>query len=64
MKILTKIKVFSLFTGIGGMELGILQALGEEKVEFVGYSEIDKYATSIFHFSLAEMTPAEYLRLP
>jgi DNA (cytosine-5)-methyltransferase 1 len=44
----TPLKVFSLFTGIGGFELGITQALGTDNVEFVGYSEIDKYAIKIY----------------
>ena len=34
------LKVFSLFSGIGGFELGIIQALGQKNVEIVGYSEI------------------------
>lgn len=44
------LKVFSTFTGIGGFELGIDKAasLLGKKVEHVGYSEIDKYAISVF----------------
>lgn len=43
-------KVFSTFTGIGGFELGIDHAaeLLGKKVEHVGYSEIDKFAVSVF----------------
>lgn len=43
-------RVFSTFTGIGGFELGIDNAakLLNKKVEHVGYSEIDKYAISVF----------------
>ena len=46
-------KIFSMFSGIGGFELGIQQALGKDNVEFIGYSEIDKYAISIYekHFN-------------
>jgi len=41
------IKIFSMFSGIGGFELGIINAIGE-KAQFIGYSEIDKYAVSIY----------------
>ena len=46
-----KIKVCSLFSGIGGFELGIIDAIGE-RADFVAYSEIDKYASAIYqkHF--------------
>lgn len=40
-----KIKIASLFSGIGGFESGIYQALGRENVEIVFSSEIDKYAS-------------------
>lgn len=43
-------KVFSTFTGIGGFELGIdhaAQIMGAS-IEHVGYSEIDKFAISVF----------------
>lgn len=41
---------FSIFSGIGGFELGIQKAMGYAKC--VGFSEIDKYAVSIYkkHF--------------
>jgi len=47
-----KIKVFSMFSGIGGFELGIINAIGE-RADFVAYSEIDKYAIQIYekHFN-------------
>ena len=35
-----------MFTGIGGFEMGLL--MSEEEVQFVGYSEIDKYAIEVF----------------
>ena len=43
-------KVFSLFSGIGGFELGIQMA--SKEVEVIGYSEIDKYAIQVYekHF--------------
>ena len=45
-----KTKVFSMFSGIGGFELGMLMS-GHE-FEFIGHSEIDKYACEIYkkHF--------------
>ena len=44
-----KIRVFSTFTGIGGFEIGIQNAsVGRINTELVGYSEIDKYAVSVF----------------
>lgn len=49
-------RVLSTFTGIGGFELGILNAadtVGKFDVDFIGYSEIDKYAVSVYqrHFN-------------
>ena len=45
-----KLKVFSMFTGIGGFELGLKNSNIEH--ELIGYSEIDPYAIKIFekHF--------------
>jgi len=45
-----KLKVFSMFTGIGGFELGLKNSNIEH--ELIGYSEIDSYAIKIFkkHF--------------
>ncbi len=43
-----KIKVFSCFSGVAGFELGIIQALGKENVDIVGFSELDRYAISIY----------------
>jgi DNA (cytosine-5)-methyltransferase 1 len=40
-------RVFSTFSGIGGFEKGITAAIGE-KAEFIAYSEIDKYASSVY----------------
>ena len=39
-------KYFSMFSGIGGFELGIQQS--EIPMECIGYSEIDEYAESIY----------------
>lgn len=43
-------RVFSTFTGIGGFEIGIEKAAQGKygPVEFVGYSEIDKYAIKVY----------------
>lgn len=53
MKTIKKLKIFSAFTGIGGFDLGIMRALGEENVEIIGISEVDKYAIKIYekHFT-------------
>ena len=44
------IKVFSMFSGIGGFEYGMLQS--KHDFEIIGHSEIDKYANQIYdkHF--------------
>ena len=49
------IKYFSLFSGIGGFELGIGRVLGDNAV-CAGYSEIDKHAIQIYknHFNHRE----------
>lgn len=41
-----KLKVFSMFTGIGGFEVGLKNSNIEH--ELIGYSEIDIYAIKIF----------------
>ena len=40
-------KYFSMFSGIGGFELGIQQS--NLDAECIGFSEIDKYAISIYN---------------
>jgi DNA (cytosine-5)-methyltransferase 1 len=45
------LRVFSAFSGIGGFELGIRQACAARKLPepgIVGYSEIDKWAISVY----------------
>lgn len=42
-----RIKILSLFSGIGGFEKGIFDAIGD-KADFIGYSEIDRYAIKIY----------------
>ena len=42
-----KVRVFSMFSGIGGFEVGIKKSLMESS-ELVGFCEIDKYAVQIF----------------
>lgn len=46
-----KVRVCSLFSGVGGFELGVINAIGE-RADFVAYSEIDKYAIKVYerHF--------------
>jgi DNA (cytosine-5)-methyltransferase 1 len=61
-------KYFSLFTGIGGFELGIQAAL--PKANCVGYSEIDTYAVQIYqkhfpkHYNYGDITKIKEKRLP
>lgn len=43
-----KVRVCSLFSGIGGFETGIFNALGKENVEVVFASEIDKHASNAY----------------
>lgn len=49
------LRIFSTFSGIGGFELGIEKACADQGLpppNFVGYSEIDKFAISVYekHF--------------
>ena len=41
-----KMKAFSMFSGIGGFEYGLQQS--KQEFTFVGFSEIDKYAKSVY----------------
>ena len=67
-----KLKYFSTFSGIGGFELGIEQAAQEYNIniECVGYSEIDKYACSVYqkHFpnikNYGDISKIETSKLP
>ena len=52
------IKYFSTFSGVGGFELGIQKACPEAVC--VGYSEIDKYAESVFKLA----KEAKYMAYP
>lgn len=47
-----KVRVCSLFSGIGGFELGIINAIGA-RADFVAYSEINPYAIKVYerHFN-------------
>ena len=45
-------KYLSLFSGIGGFELGILNSDFGDDFECIGFSEIDRYAKSIYKFKL------------
>ena len=48
------VRVFSMFSGIGGFELGIQQS--DINTELVGYAEIDKYAILIFEKQFTGVT--------
>ena len=67
------IKYLSLFSGIGGFELGIQQAYEEYKTQepvCIGYSEIDKYAIQIYkkhfpkHKNYGDATKIDTSKLP
>lgn len=60
-------KYLSLFSGIGGFEVGIENS--SKDFECVGYSEIDKYATNIYerhfdHHNFGDVTQIEASELP
>ena len=65
-----KLKVLSLFSGIGGFEVGILNSKYAEHFEIISFSEIDKYATSIYtrhfpeHKALGDVTKIRTEDLP
>lgn len=44
------IKVFSMYSGILGFEVGLENGLGKQNVEFIGRCEIDKYAEAIARY--------------
>ena len=62
------IKYFSMFSGIGGFEYGMEQS--DYRFECVGYSEIDKYARSIYerhypnHINYGDATRINTTNLP
>ena len=64
------IKYFSMFSGIGGFEYGIEKANTQTDFECVGYSEIDKYAVSIYekqypnHINYGDATRIRTSELP
>lgn len=49
-----EIKCFSIFSGVGGFELGMKQAW-KEKIKVVGFSEIDKYACQVLKYRFPEI---------
>ena len=62
------IKYFSMFSGIGGFEYGMEQSNYE--FECVGFSEVDKYAISIYtrhfptHRNFGDATKIKTLHTP
>lgn len=65
-----KLRIFSTFTGIGGFEKGIEEALGRDRVEFVGYSEILPSAIAVYrhhwpeHRNYGDITKIDAKSLP
>ena len=66
----TKTNYISLFSGIGGFEYGIQTSKHADKLRCIGYSEIDKYATSVYqkhyptHPRLGDATQINTSELP
>lgn len=50
---MTGLRYFSTFSGIGGFELGIHKAMPD--AQCIGYSEIDKYASSVYDYHFKEV---------
>lgn len=49
-------KYISLFSGIGGFEYGIQQSKYADKLECIGYSEVDKYAEDVYRYHFPNHT--------
>ena len=58
-----KLKVASLFSGIGGFETGIFQSFGKENVEVVFSSEIDKYASLSYQHIYNHMPNGDIMKV-
>lgn len=56
---MSKIRVASLFSGIGGFETGIFNALGKDNVDVVFSSEIDKYANQAYEILYGDKTSGD-----
>lgn len=61
---LNKIKVCSLFSGIGGFETGIFNAVGKGNVEVVFASEIDKYAAKAYEIIYGHKPHGDITKIP
>jgi len=65
-----KIKYFSMFSGIGGFEYGIQKSKKGQNFQCIGFSEIDKYAKSVYtkhfpnHFDWGDATQLKTEELP
>lgn len=59
-----KIKIASFFSGIGGFETGIFQALGRGNVEVVFASEIDKYASTAYAHLYGHVPHGDITQIP
>lgn len=60
---MNKIRVCSLFSGIGGFETGIFNAIGKENVEIVFSSEIDKYADKAYETLYGHKTMGDITKI-
>jgi DNA (cytosine-5)-methyltransferase 1 len=60
---LDKIKVASLFSGIGGFETGIFDAIGKDNVHIVLSSENDKYANSAYEILYGNPTRGDITKI-
>jgi DNA (cytosine-5)-methyltransferase 1 len=64
-----KVRVCSLFSGIGGFETGIFNSLGQDRVEIVFASEIDKHASVAYkniygHMPHGDITKVDAVDIP
>lgn len=61
---MTKIRVASLFSGVGGFEEGLYQALGRENMDVVFSSEIDPHASKAYSLIHGHTPHGDITKIP